>query len=567
MKRLISLALGTALAVTASAQSWQDALLFSKNEYGGTARSVAMGNALTAVGGDLGSVGLNPAGSAVAGYSQFAITPGVSISIVGATSDNPDLAYGDKVQTAFARMKMPNIGFVLAMDSGHRTGLRRVSIGFVSNSTADYTTRMYAAGINSSNSFCGSLASHAAGYPEDALSGANTKYGWWNLDENAETSGLFWQDIVGYRSAMFGTVNGRYLGLTDWDKDGKNTGVLAPLYQKYGFQTKGYKHDMLFNVGLNFGDTFYLGANLGLTAIRYGQSEYWSEQPNNESEFPAIPFDVNPNARFRSLEMKNIFDAKGGGVYLKVGALWRLGALRLGAAVQTPTVMNIDTRMAWYGKSNVDGVNLPASQSPEWNDTYVLVSPWRFNTGLALTLGQVALLSADYEMVNYGNAFFRSRSESSIYYPSGYFDDANADIRDVLGASYMLRVGTEVKVGPAVALRLGYGFTTSGEKNYLDWEYNPSDDKYHLRVFPLSAEERAAMCRHFFSAGAGFTTGPFFADVAVRYKSRFNQYYTSYYYYDQADADYTSKYTVDVVPEITAVYKRIEAMITLGWRF
>ena len=164
MKRLISLALGTALAVTASAQSWQDALLFSKNEYGGTARSVAMGNALTAVGGDLGSVGLNPAGSAVAGYSQFAITPGVSISMVGATSDNPDLAYGDKVQTAFARMKMPNIGFVLAMDSGHRTGLRRVSIGFVSNSTADYTIRMYAAGINSSNSFCGSLASHAAGY-------------------------------------------------------------------------------------------------------------------------------------------------------------------------------------------------------------------------------------------------------------------------------------------------------------------------------------------------------------------------------------------------------------------
>ena len=69
MKKIILFTLASALAVSASAQSWQDALLFSENEYGGTARSVAMGNALTAVGGDLGSLGLNPAGSAVAGYS------------------------------------------------------------------------------------------------------------------------------------------------------------------------------------------------------------------------------------------------------------------------------------------------------------------------------------------------------------------------------------------------------------------------------------------------------------------------------------------------------------------
>ena len=557
------MALGIALAISASAQTWQDALLYSENEYGGTARSMSMGNAFTAVGGDLGSVGINPAGSAVAGYSQFTISPGFSMSVSNAFSSDPDWAFGDKVHSVYTRMKLPNIGLIFALNTGRRSGLKRISFGFVSNSTSDYTSRMYASGINASNSYCGSLASAAAGYPEDALANAS----WWTLDENASTYGLGWDAIVGYRSAMFGTVNGRYLGITDWDKDGKNTGVLAPLYQQYGFQTKGYKHDMVFNFAMDFSDVFYVGANLGITTLRYGQSEYWSEEPNNDAEFPAIPFDVNPNARFRSLEMKRAFDSKGVGAYFKLGVLWRLGAFRLGAAFQTPTVMRINTRMAFSGKTYVDGVTLPAVQTPEWDDSYALSSPLRFNVGAALTLGQAGLLSADYELANYGNCRFGSRSESGQFYSSNYFDDVNADIRDVLGVSHMLRVGAEFKLGAAFALRLGYSFASTAERNYLEWVYNPTDGKEHLTVFPLTAQERAAMCKHYVSVGTGYSAGAFFADLAVRVKLCPSSYYTPYWYYDYNGTDYTNKYQVEAVPEIVASYNRIEALLTLGWRF
>ena len=572
MKRLILLALGTALAISASAQGWQDALLYSENEYGGTARSMSMGNAFTAVGGDLGSIGINPAGSAVAGYSQVTITPGFSMSVSNSFSSDPDWAYGDKVHSVFTRMKMPNIGVVFALNTGRHSGLRRISFGFVSNSTSDFTSRMYATGINSSTSYCGSLASAAAGYPEAALSGYNadgsaSKYTWWNLDEYPESYGLGWDAMVGYRSAMFGTVNGRYLGITDWDKDGKNTGVLAPLYQQYGFQTKGYKHDMVFNFAMDFGDVFYVGANFGITTLRYGQSEYWYEAPNNDAEFPAIPFDVNPNARFRSLEMKQAFDSKGVGAYFKIGMLWRLGAFRIGAALQTPTVMNINTRMAWSGKTYVDGVTLPAVQTPEWEDSYALVNPLRFNVGVAFTMGQVGILSADYEVADYGKCYFRSRSVSGQFYSSTYFDDVNADIRDVLGASHMLRVGAEFKLGPAFALRLGYNFASTAERNYLEWVYDPSDGKEHLKVFPLTAQERAAMSKHYVSVGAGYTLGSFFADLAVRVKMCPSSYFTPYYNYDYNGTDYTNKYTVDAVPEVVASYNRIEGLLTLGWRF
>ena len=62
------------------AQTAYDAFLFSETNYEGTARTVAMGNAFTALGGDLGSVAINPAGSAVAKYSQISLTPSLTFT-------------------------------------------------------------------------------------------------------------------------------------------------------------------------------------------------------------------------------------------------------------------------------------------------------------------------------------------------------------------------------------------------------------------------------------------------------------------------------------------------------
>ena len=71
MKKIFTVfVLGAALSLGAAAQNWQDALMFTENNYSGTARGVAMGNALTAVGGDPGSIVFNPAGSSVAAYTQ-----------------------------------------------------------------------------------------------------------------------------------------------------------------------------------------------------------------------------------------------------------------------------------------------------------------------------------------------------------------------------------------------------------------------------------------------------------------------------------------------------------------
>ena len=79
-KTAITILLAAMSMAAAHAQTAYDALRYSENNYEGTARSVAMGNAFTALGGDLGAVTINPAGSAVAKYSQITLTPGLTFS-------------------------------------------------------------------------------------------------------------------------------------------------------------------------------------------------------------------------------------------------------------------------------------------------------------------------------------------------------------------------------------------------------------------------------------------------------------------------------------------------------
>ena len=89
MRKTAIIVLFALAAVSAKAQTIYDALRFSERDYEGTARSVAMGNAFTALGGDLGSIGINPAGSAVAKHSQFTITPALTISTNTAQGESP----------------------------------------------------------------------------------------------------------------------------------------------------------------------------------------------------------------------------------------------------------------------------------------------------------------------------------------------------------------------------------------------------------------------------------------------------------------------------------------------
>jgi len=559
MKRIITFVLGASLAFSAAAQTWQDALLFSENNYSGTARGVAMGNALTAIGGDAGSLTFNPAGSATTSYSQFMITPGVTLSLSNTrpSADNLEAYHGQSVNNTYARMKLPNVGFILNMDTGRRSGLKRMSFGAVINSTNNFTGRYKSAGVNGDNSYAASLASSADGFAESVLSNGD----WYYSGDPSRMPA--WVDMTGYRSGMFNAVTGRdgaYVALTEIIDEKGDFRLAAPVYQQYGQQSYGTKTDAILNFAMNFSDRFYVGANLGITALRYALSEFWSEAPENVLDFPTIRYSDGTTAQFESLRMNRKYRLDGTGVYLKVGALWRpVAGLRIGAAIQTPTIMNLTERYGYSGEVRLSGKYGGEASSPEDEWIYALVTPFRANLGVAYTLGSKAVLSADYEFVHYGQSRFRSRT-SDYGYADGSFSDVNMDIKDLLGASHQFRLGGEYKVNSLLSLRAGYNLTTGAQRNYLDGD----------KVLPLSTEDRLAQLKHSLSGGVGFSFGSAFVDVAVRARFVPKDYVIQYnYYYAPNASQYYYKVVDDSIltPEIVVKSTLVDALVTLGWRF
>lgn len=540
MKKILAVAFLATLALQAGAQSWTDALNFSENDYLGTARSVGMGNAMTAVGGDLGSLTFNPAGSAVASYSQFTITPGLSFSTVTAKGSLVDDAgypngFENTYKTRYGRMNIPNFGVMMVYDTRNRSGLKRVSFGIVGNVTRDYTNRLRADGTNANTTLAGSLASQADGFTPEVLSG----------DFYAKNIPS-WETMAGYQSGIFGQLNGSYVGLTESLWDNGDIKITDKIGQYYGLKRAGSKYDLLMNFGLDFNDKFYLGANLGLVTIDYRSDE-------NRSEEAIAGIDYGNG--FQSLRMRSSIRDVGSGVYLKVGFIARpFDGFRIGAAVQTPTLFDIREVYQLEGQSVANNKEMVRSTpKDEW--FYRLNSPFRANVGVAYTIAKMALLSADYEYTDYSGMKLAPSFDEAYYYD---FSDQNLDIKDFTGAVHALRLGAEIKPAPELALRVGYNLTTGAQYNTL------SDSG---QVVALSDKERKEQIRTAVSFGIGYSSpGSFFMDAAVRFQYLPNEYFTPYWYYVRENGTLYKDSGV-VTPEICSQSAVCNALLTLGWRF
>ncbi len=535
MKKILAAVFLSAIALQAGAQGWTDALNFSENDYLGTARSVGMGNAMTAVGGDLGSLTFNPAGSAVASYSQFTITPGLSISTVTAQGSLAE-GFEDRYRTRNSRMGLPNFGAMMAYDTRNKRGLKRVTFGIVGNVTRDYTNKLRASGTNASTTVAGSLASQADGYSVDVLDNAS----YYGSDIPS------WETMVGWRGGLFELMGDSYVGITESLLDNGNIVLTDRIGQYYGLERKGSKYDLLMNFGLDFNDRFYFGANLGITSLTYRNDETRSEEALSGIDY---------GNEFKSLRIRSSYLDNGTGLYAKVGFIARpFDGFRIGAAIQTPTLITV--RETYQLEASSVAENKPMSQSSptdEW--FYNVVAPWHFNVGAAYTIGQLGLVSADYEYTDYRSMRLSAAYDDDYYYD---FSGANLDIKDFTGPVHALRLGAEIKPAPALALRVGYNLTTGAQYNTLA----DSD-----RVVALSSDERKAQLRTAVSFGVGYSSPrSFFADFAVRFQYLPNEYFTPYwYYYNEGGKQYVDNSVV--TPEICGQSALCNALLTLGWRF
>lgn len=535
MKKIISLALLVAVSVNSFAQNVNDALRFSTNDYYGTARSMAMGSAFTALGGDLGSVSINPAGSAVNNYSQIVISPSVSISsnnaLFAADGYVGDGGSSDiKSSSRSTKMTMPNFGFMLNMNTNQKRGLKAFTFGFVGNSTSYFNNDLEANGDNQYTSYMGYLAALASS--ENMTLDELNKASYWDMGV------YYWPAMVGYRSGMINeTGNGDYVGAAQGiTSDGYP--VRGVLDQRYSRSTQGNKYDMVINMGFNFNDRLYFGLNLGMVELAYRSKSMIKERALHPNDFPVTI--GGKEDHFNSMSFYENYTASGSGVYAKFGFIAiPTEGLRIGAAIQTPVANHI-TETLWYsGETQFD--NAVGNESIKSKDEYIydfnFTSPYRINAGVAYTIPGFGLLSADYEFCDYSTMKFK---EADSIDNSG-FDESNKSIQDGAGASHIIRLGAEYLPHPNYSLRAGYNFISTAER-YI----NESGVKVAPEAFTQS-----------FAIGAGYKSSKsFFLDAALRCKVNANEYIYPYPSYDEFDS-----------PEILNKSRLWDAVLTFGWRF
>ena len=534
MRKIILVPILALASLQVVAQTAYDALQMSENEYFGSARTMAMGNAFTALGGDPGSFGLNPAGSAVNPYSQIALTPNLSIASTSAgfNADPLNEGFGAAAIGRRARVTLPNFGLNLFMSTGRHRGLRGISFGIASNATANYVDRVSAAGVNPYTSF---MAEMADGLSYDGIPWTTFSS---NPENNYFNSQLSWREALGWNTGMFyhpdGTPDANYLATSEVDA----FQLGGPLTQRWGREARGYKHDLVFNVGMNFSGKFFLGFNIGVVGLEMRKDSYLMEEAVNPADFPNN-FDGN-QTYFTSARLRDYLSVDGSGAYAKVGFIYvPVSFLRIGAAIQTPTVMDIHELYQTTGSLQFSDSRYSASdKTPQGEGEYRLVSPYRVNAGAAVNFG-FGVLSADYEMTDYGTMRFHSAyTADPLAYDYRYEND---DIRNSFGLVHALRVGLELKPVPQIAIRAGYNLSTVPEIEH------DADN-----AFRQSA-----------SVGLGFDSGGwFYCDVALRGAFRADEYYQLYNNYKFID-----ERLVNASPNVKIISSLFDFALTLGWRF
>jgi len=519
MKKIFAITILGLAAVAASAQGMYDGLIYSDINYYGTARSMALGNAMTALGGDLGSIGINPAGSAVAGYSQFTITPNLSIGATSASYTSVARnAFTDTNTDSRTRFTLPNLGFVLDYSTGNNYGLKSFSFGVLTSSTNVYADRMSVSGINSSSSMMGAAAAACDGISSSYLNDYN--------------SGYAWASVLAYKSGMiatYGDYDDKYIGSTELIYDNDDIGLGGPIRQSYLKEHAGSKNDLIMNFGANFSDKFYAGVNIAVPYMSYTESINQLEEAQDPSDFP-VDFDGN-QTYFQAGRQRYTMEVNGTGIYAKLGVIWLpFEGLRLGAAYQTPTLMTLTERWKWDAVCLFSGYSDDLYETPDGEYTYNLKIPGLFNVGAAYTIGNLGFVSVDYERSNFRRMKFMEYEPQ--YAGNDEWADVNNEIWNYAGATNSIRVGAEIKLLPEFALRAGYSY-----KNYTCTDYTDVTNA--------------------FSFGAGYSSkGSFFADAAVR-----STLYPESWYYPYDDYLQTSS------PEIKLSKSMIDIVLTLGWRF
>lgn len=439
MKRsIIALLVCAAVSSGAFAQNEIDALRYSQVDVLGTARLSAMGGAFGALGGDMSSMSVNPAGIGV--FNKTTASATISILAAGTEANYLGSASSDNK----LNMNIGNAGFVARFKRKKATDKRwawkAFHLGVSYNRTANFQRRTSIVGVNANSSLVDSWVGQ--------LNNAGIEYT--DIPNELAPGAEFTNAFLGWGTFLIDTMPGSTNSFIN---------NAAPFYgqtERVTETTKGSMGEIALTFGGNFGNTLYIGATVGIPRINYDLERVYTESDTQDTI-----------ANYSSFTKTDYLKARGNGFNFKFGLLYRpVKWLRIGAAIHTPTFFEIDESFSSVVTSNINNSQYSLSTA-EGNFDYTLQTPFRTIGSIGFVVGKIGLISAEYEYVNYSLARFNSRNYS--------FDVENTNVQNRLHWAGNIRIGTEWRIKK---LSIRGGFAINGDP--YSGKYNFDNTRYSL---------------------------------------------------------------------------------------
>lgn len=430
----------------ASAQYVDQALIFSQQYFGSTARSRAMGNAFGALGGDFSSLSINPAGIAIYQKSEVSLT--ANMINLNNTKSTYQGQTGDDRSTIF---NISNFGYVLAQPAdANNSGVVSFSFGVGLNRLNNFNQNIFTQALNSPYSRMDAFAANTNGINSSSL-----------LSENNPYQTVPWESEMAWQTYLIDVKNPDANGMGNQYQSILYNGELVN--QVESINREGYINEYPISFGVNFNHKVYLGATLGLQDLYYNETRTYSEDG---------VVDQTRNSSFGNFDYMSYASTRGFGYNLKIGIIYKpTPEFRVGAAIHTPTFYDLKETYNSVMSSNLQNVSASADGShtestPLGDNQYKMETPFRAILSAAYQFGKKGLISLDYEYVDYSQAKLRQ----------GNFTFENQEINTIYKPVSNIHIGGELKATDALSLRAGYEYFGNPYKSVVGGISQPNKD-------------------------------------------------------------------------------------------
>lgn len=395
-----------------AAQGLADVMQYSRQDPLGSARSMGMGGAMTALGADLGAIWSNPAGLGMYRSSDlsFSVAPGA-----GGASTN---YLGNQSVTAEPHLIVGQLGVALTMPM-LSADFKRGTFAIGYTPLNDFHQRAEWSGETEGNSITQQFAQQANGTAFDSL--------WYYHPFDAE---LAWYTY------MIDTVAG-------------SDDAYSPAYssdqvrQELRRDRTGRMGETTIAFGTSYRDQLHIGCSAGIVSAEMNRVDVYRE------------IKTSGPSPLQELTFNDRLDVSGSGAYWAFGLILQPQKMpfRLGWSYRSGTVLSIEDFYQVDASATFAGSGTFAAESPSSFVEYKVRTPRRHQLGLSWTFGKLAVLSLDYAQTDFAKADFTS--------DDFYVEDIEAiqdDIEDEFKLEQQYRFGLEIRAEEEWRIRLGGGW-------------------------------------------------------------------------------------------------------------